>query len=48
MKYFDIYKYLLALMNNGEKYYSTVKISEKLEINKESVEKASHILEERE
>ena len=46
MQYFDIYNYLLGLMNRRVQYYSVLGVSKETGIDDDDVESASHILEE--
>ena len=46
MQYFDIYNYLLGLMNRRIQYYSVLGVSKETGIDDDDVESASHILEE--
>ncbi len=46
MQYFDIYNYLLGLMNRRIQYYSVLGVAKETGIDDDDVESASHILEE--
>lgn len=46
MQYFDIYNYLLGLMNKRAQYYSVLDVSKVTSADDDHVESASHILEE--